>query len=109
MPQTQRDIAIAFARPVRGRRIVLACVSLAICLAATTASAQTTLKFATTMPGTNPLVSQFWEPWAKRVNEAAGSEFQIQVVNGPTIANAVNVWGRVADGLPTSVGAIMAP
>ena len=72
---------------------------LAICFAATSAPAQKVLKFATTLPPSNPLVSQFFEPWAKRVNAAAGSEFQIQVVNGPTFANAVNVWDRTADGI----------
>jgi TRAP-type transport system periplasmic protein len=66
---------------------------------ASPAAAQTVLKFATTLPASNPLVSEFFEPWAKKVNEAAGKEFQIQVVNGPTLANAVNVWTRVGDGV----------
>jgi len=74
-------------------------VALAVCFAATSASAQKVLRFATTLPPNNPLVSQFFEPWAKRVNAAAGSEFQIQVVNGPTFANAVNVWERTSDGI----------
>ena len=69
----------------------MALAMLAVCFAATSSPAQRVLKFATTLPPSNPLVSQFFEPWAKRVNEAAGSEFQIQVVNGPTFANAVNV------------------
>lgn len=77
----------------------MALAMLAICFAATSSSAQKILKFATTLPPTNPLISQFFEPWAKRVNAAAGSEFQIQVVNGPTFANAVNVWDRTADGI----------
>jgi TRAP-type C4-dicarboxylate transport system substrate-binding protein len=77
----------------------LALAVLAFGLAATPVPAQTVLKFATTLPPTNPLISQFYEPWAKRVNEAAGSEFQIQVINGPTFANAVNVWDRTADGI----------
>jgi TRAP-type transport system periplasmic protein len=61
--------------------------------------AQTVLKFSTTLPPTNPIVPDFFEPWAKKVNAAAGGEFQIQVINGPTIANAVNVWDRTANGV----------
>ncbi len=75
----------------------------AVLLLGVPAGAQTVLKFATTLPPSNPVVSDFFEPWAKKVNEAAGKEFQIQVVNGPTLANAVNVWTRVADGV-TDIG-----
>jgi TRAP-type C4-dicarboxylate transport system substrate-binding protein len=63
------------------------------------ASAETILKMATTIPPVNPLVSQFFEPWAKRVNEQAKGEFQIQVISGPTLANAVNVWDRTVNGV----------
>src|SRR4051812_45642981 len=96
MTRIRRGVSIALSRRVHG---ALALAALAVCLAATPAPAQTILKFATTLPPTNPLISQFYEPWAKRVNEAAGTEFQIQVVNGPTLANAVNVWDRVVDGV----------
>ena len=68
-------------------------------LAPSLAMAQTVLKFATTLPPNNPVVSKYLDVWAKKVNEAAGSEFQIQVVNGPTIANAVNVWERTVTGV----------
>lgn len=77
----------------------MALAMLAVCFAATSSPAQIVLKLATTLPPSNPLVSQFFEPWAKRVNAAAGSEFKIQVINGPTFANAVNVWNRTADGI----------
>lgn len=63
------------------------------------AVAQTILKLATTLPPNNPVVTKFFDVWAKKVNDAAGSEFQIQVVNGPTIANAVNVWDRTVSGV----------
>ncbi|MFM9969454.1 MAG: TRAP transporter substrate-binding protein [Burkholderiales bacterium] len=63
------------------------------------APAQTILKMSTTLPPNNPVVGDFFEPWAKKVNVAAGSEFQIQVINGPTIANATNVWDRTASGV----------
>lgn len=76
--------------------LLIAIVSAA--LAPSSVSAQTALKLATTLPPSNP-VAQLLEAWAKRVNAAAGSEFQIQVVHGPTIANARNVWDRVVDGV----------
>lgn len=76
--------------------LVLAAV---LALAPQWAAAQVLLKMSTTLPPANPVVSQFFEPWAKRVNEAAAGEFQIQVINGPTIANAVNVWERTVSGV----------
>jgi TRAP-type transport system periplasmic protein len=82
--------------PARALSVLAAAAVL--CLSGASA-AQTVLKFATTLPAGNPLVADFFEPWAKKVNEAAGKEFQIQVVNGPTLANAVNVWTRVSDGV----------
>lgn len=70
-----------------------------LALAPQWAASQVVLKMSTTLPPNNPLVSQFFEPWAKRVSEAAAGEFQIQVINGPTIANAVNVWERTVSGV----------
>ncbi len=55
------------------------------------------LKFATTIPPTNPLVADFFEPWAKKVNEASGGDLNIQVISGPTLANAANVWERTVN------------
>jgi TRAP-type transport system periplasmic protein len=57
-------------------------------------SAPATLKFATTIPPTHPIVTQVFDPWAKKVNEASNGELEIQVINGPTLANAANVWER---------------
>jgi TRAP-type transport system periplasmic protein len=81
-----------------GRALRMVTAAAALFLAGP-APAQTVLKFATTLPASNPLIPEFFEPWVKKVNEAAGKEFQIQLVNGPTLANAVNVWTRVADGV----------
>ena len=55
------------------------------------------LKFATTIPPNNPLVADFFEPWAKKVNEASGGDLNIQVISGPTLANASNVWERTVN------------
>jgi TRAP-type C4-dicarboxylate transport system substrate-binding protein len=58
-----------------------------------------TLKFATTIPPANPVVTEVLEPWAKKVNEASKGELNIQVISGPTLANPRNVWERVVDGV----------
>jgi hypothetical protein len=58
-----------------------------------------TLKFATTIPPTNPIVVEVFEPWAKKVNEASKGELNIQVISGPTLANALNVWERTVSGV----------
>ena len=55
------------------------------------------LKFATTIPPTNPLVADFFEPWAKKISEASGGDLNIQVISGPTLANAANVWERTVN------------
>jgi TRAP-type C4-dicarboxylate transport system substrate-binding protein len=69
-----------------------------VCVAGNS-SAQTTLRFATTLPPTNQVIVQCIEPWVKELNQASVGEFNIQMAYGPTIANAVNVWDRVADGI----------
>ena len=82
------------------RRTVLRLLTAALlAVSAPLAHSQTVLKFATTLPPSHPLVSGYFDGWAKRVNEAAGGEFQVQVVNGPTIANGVNVWERTVNGV----------
>jgi TRAP-type transport system periplasmic protein len=62
-----------------------------------------TLKFATTIPPSNPIVTEVFEPWAKKVNEASNGELNIQVISGPTLANAANVWERTVSGV-TEIG-----
>jgi len=57
------------------------------------------LKFATTIPPSNPIVTEVFEPWAKKVNEASKGELNIQVFSGPTLANALNVWERTVSGV----------
>jgi len=62
-----------------------------------------TLKFATTIPPSNPIVTEVFEPWAKKVNEASNGELNIQVISGPTLANPANVWERTVSGV-TEIG-----
>ncbi len=58
-----------------------------------------TLKFATTIPPSNPIVTEVFEPWAKKVNEASNGELNIQVMSGPTLANPANVWEQTVSGV----------
>ena len=97
---TERVFAVSAARPRVARSRMAACLAATLlALAPASASAETILKMATTIPPTNPLVANFFEPWAKHVNEQAKGEFQIQVISGPTLANAVNVWDRTVNGV----------
>jgi TRAP-type C4-dicarboxylate transport system substrate-binding protein len=56
------------------------------------------LKFATALTPTNPILTDIYEPWAKRINEAAGGEFQLQVMNA-TFASTTQVWERTVSGV----------
>ena len=69
-------------------------------LSPTTVQAETvTLKFATTIPPANPIVTELFTPWAKKVEEASDGELVIQVISGPTLANPGNVWERTLNGV----------
>ena len=97
---TEGFFAVSGLRPGAARSRMAAWMAAALlAVIPASASAETILKMATTIPPANPLVSQFFEPWAKRVNEQAKGEFQIQVISGPTLANAVNVWDRTVNGV----------
>jgi len=63
------------------------------------ASAQTELTFATTLPEANPLVVEVFAPWVEALNEAAAGEFVVRIENGPTLANAANVYDRTVSGI----------
>ena len=90
-----------------GRRLVfvriwMAAFALAGCLAIgvnAVLAEPVTLKFATTIPPSNPIVTEVFEPWAKKVNEASNGELNIQVISGPTLANPGNVWERTVSGV----------
>jgi TRAP-type C4-dicarboxylate transport system substrate-binding protein len=57
------------------------------------------LRMATAVPDGNPLVTQVFAPWAESVNEAGKGVLQIELVNGLAIANTVNMWERVEQGV----------
>lgn len=68
-------------------------------LAAGQADAQTTIRFATTLPDNNAVVTQLLQPWADYVNANSKGELVIELVNGGTVANGANVLDRIADGV----------
>jgi TRAP-type transport system periplasmic protein len=80
-----------------GRAFALS--SIAALMAAAPALAEQTLKFATTLPEGNPLVEQVFQPWVEGVNERGKGVLQIEMINGPTIASAANVYDRVNSGI----------
>jgi TRAP-type C4-dicarboxylate transport system substrate-binding protein len=80
-------------------RLRATALAAALVMTVDAASAQTTLKFATTLPPNNVVVVKAFVPWVEKINAAAGSEFKIELIHGPTIANAVNVWERTATGV----------
>lgn len=78
----------------------LSLVAGAICVAIPLAShAETTLKFATTLPEAAGIVSEFMQPWAEAVTRDSNGSLKIEVLNGPTIANARNVYEQVVTGV----------
>lgn len=63
------------------------------------AGAQTVLRFATTLPEGAGIVREFLQPWADSVTEGSNGALTIEVLNGPTIANARNVFEQVVTGV----------
>ena len=61
--------------------------------------AETVLKFATAQAPNNAVTKQCFEPIVDNINKAAGSEFKVQLVHAPMLANLTNVWDRVANGV----------
>jgi len=60
-------------------------------------SAEETLIFATTNPGQISLNADFLHPWAARINEEGKGILQLDVRDGPVLANHTNFVDRVAD------------
>ena len=75
-----------------------ALAALATCVAAA-AVGQERFTLASTLPEQNPLVQQVLTPWIDETNAAAGEHFQIDLLNGPTLANHGNVYDRVTSGV----------
>ncbi|MCB1389370.1 MAG: TRAP transporter substrate-binding protein [Rhodobacteraceae bacterium] len=63
------------------------------------AGAQTVLRFATTLPEQAGIVRDFLQPWAESVTAESNGTLTIEVLNGPTIANARNVFEQVVTGV----------
>ena len=76
-----------------------AALAAALACMAGIASAQERFTFASTLPDQNPLVQQVLAPWVAETNAAAGEHFQIDLLNGPTLANHGNVYDRVTSGV----------
>jgi TRAP-type C4-dicarboxylate transport system substrate-binding protein len=67
--------------------------------AAGPARAEPVLKFATAMAPSNAVTTQCLKPIVDNINKKAGTDFKIQLVHAPTLANLGNVWDRVANGV----------
>jgi len=85
------------ARAVRASMFATA-VAVAFPMLASTATAETVLKFAATVPLENATAQRVFKPWADKVNEEAKGEFRIQVY-GLELANSRNVWERTLNGV----------
>lgn len=57
------------------------------------------LVFATGIPPQSPIVKDVMEPWAAEANAAAEGEYEIEVVNGFSLANNTNMIDRVSAGV----------
>lgn len=57
------------------------------------------LVFATGIPPQSPIVKDVMEPWAAEANAASEGEYEIEVVNGFTLANNTNMIDRVKAGV----------
>jgi TRAP-type C4-dicarboxylate transport system substrate-binding protein len=78
-------------------RRAIACTVLAAALSAPVAAQETRLIFATVSPPAFPINVQVHHPWAKRVNEAGAGVIQLDVRDGPNIANQLNFYDRVVN------------
>lgn len=81
------------------RKFALATALGAIAALTNAAQAATTIRFATTLPDNNAVVTQLLKPWADYVNANSGGELTVDLINGGTIANGANVLDRIADGV----------
>ncbi|MCP8939988.1 TRAP transporter substrate-binding protein DctP [Alsobacter sp. SYSU M60028] len=71
------------------------------------ASAETTIKFATTMPSNSVIYKSVYAPWVDALNAAGKGEFVV-VPFEPPFATGTNVWDRVVSGVADMGFAILA-
>jgi TRAP-type transport system periplasmic protein len=76
----------------------LAVLGVGLALTASAQAQPVVLKFATALTPTNPILTDIYEPWAKRINEAAAGEFQVQVMHA-SFASTTQVWERTVSGV----------
>lgn len=62
------------------------------------ASAETVIKFATTIPGSTVMMQSVYQPWIDALNEAGKGEFVV-IAQDATFASQSNVWDRVGSGV----------
>jgi TRAP-type C4-dicarboxylate transport system substrate-binding protein len=65
-------------------------------------------KFAPLVAPGNLTYEQIWAPWAKKINDAAQGEFQLEIV-GPAVANVTNVWERTVNGVVDISSVVLGP
>jgi TRAP-type C4-dicarboxylate transport system substrate-binding protein len=76
-------------------KLIVALVALTIAIAGAAHAETTKLIFATTVPPSTPLVEKVFRPWVARVNDASRGTIEIDVRDGPAIADARNYYDRV--------------
>jgi TRAP-type C4-dicarboxylate transport system substrate-binding protein len=78
------------------KRIALM-VALGAMMSASAKAEPVKLIFATTVPADTALVTKVFEPWAARVNAASAGTLEIEIRNGPAIANLSNYYDRITE------------
>lgn len=81
---------------IRSKTLCTAALCIALPFAA---QSQTVLRFATTLPEQTGIVREFLQPWAESVSAASNGALTIEILHGPTIANARNVYEQVLTGI----------
>ena len=91
---------IAFAARILDQLLLVGCLAVAVGASGVSpVRAEVVLKFATAQAPQSPVVTQCITPIVADINKAAGSEFKIELINAPNLANITNVWDRVANGV----------
>lgn len=88
--------------------VVAATLALALGVPSAVRAQPVVLKFAVTVAPGNITYDQIWAPWAKKGNDAAQGEFQLELM-GPAIANVTNVWERTINGVVDVSSVVLGP
>ena len=79
------------------RRAAAALFAAAVIVPGAARAEATKLVFATTNPPNSFLTVQVFKPWVARVNGASGGTLEVDVRDGPSIANLSNFYDRVTN------------